>query len=84
MQVFFYNKGVYRSPVEARQFGALYRTPSAINSLTTNTALQLKSIKDVVSTFCECAGLDEADWGICHVDGFEFKTIEGEYVCEVF
>ena len=84
MQVFFYNRGLYKSPVEARQYGALYRTPSAINSMTANTELQLSSIKDIVNTFCKCVGLDEADWGICYVDDFEFKTIEGETVCEVF
>ena len=84
MQVFFYNRGQYTDPVEARKDGALYRTPSDINTLTNNTQLQLTCLKHVIATFCECVGLEEADWGVCYIDGITFKTLEGEEICDVF
>lgn len=84
MQVFFYNRGQYTDPIEARKYGALYRTPSDINTLTNNTQLQLTCLKQAIDTFCECAGLEKSDWGVCYIDDTTFKTLEGEVICDVF
>lgn len=84
IQVFFYNKTVYKDPVEARENSALFRSPKELNGLTTNNPKELKCLDEVISAFCECAKLNRADWGVCYIEGFEFKSIKGETLCEVF
>lgn len=78
MQICFYNKSIYKTPIEARKDGALHSVPYAC------VKVNAEWVKGLLASFCQCAGLDLDDWGACYVNGFSFRTLDEVYICEVF